>query len=158
MKAAFEEGRHWLEGSRFPFSVLTDHRNLEYLRSARRLNHRKARWALFFTWFQFTVTYHPGSKNTKADAQIPYLLNVHPTGHLYLLPWGPESFNRFMIFPVPDIREKLHPSNFKYFTYFWKSSVQSTLISSRRHICKHNGFLLSRGGLAPRHLCFQVER
>ncbi len=81
MKAAFEEGRHWLEGSRFPFSVLTEHRNLEYLRSARRLNHRKARWALFFTWFQFTVSYHPGSKNTKADVQIPYLLNT--TGFFY---------------------------------------------------------------------------
>ncbi len=68
MKAAFEEWRHWLEGSKFPFSVLTDHRNLEYLRSAKRLNHRQARWALFFTRFQFTVTYRPGSKNTKADA------------------------------------------------------------------------------------------
>ncbi len=68
MKAAFEEWRHWLEGSRFPFSVLTDHRNLECLRSARRLNHTQARWALFFTRFQFTVTYRPGSKNTKADA------------------------------------------------------------------------------------------
>ncbi len=34
----------------------------------RRLIHRWARWALFFTRFQFTVTYRPGSKNTKADA------------------------------------------------------------------------------------------
>ncbi len=68
MKAAFEEWQHWLEGSRFPFSVLTDHRNLEYLRNARRLNHRQASWALFFTRFQFIVTYRPGSKNAKADA------------------------------------------------------------------------------------------
>ncbi|KAL0184106.1 hypothetical protein M9458_019802, partial [Cirrhinus mrigala] len=68
MKAAFEEWQHWLEGARFPFTVLTDHRNLEYLCSAKRLNHRQARWALFFTRFQFTVTCRPGSKNTKADA------------------------------------------------------------------------------------------
>ncbi|KAL0185426.1 hypothetical protein M9458_021123, partial [Cirrhinus mrigala] len=68
MKAALEEWRHWLEGAKFPFTILTDHRNLEYLRSARRLNHRQARWALFFTRFDFTVTYRPGSKNTKADA------------------------------------------------------------------------------------------
>ncbi|MBZ5782411.1 hypothetical protein K8366_25940, partial [Klebsiella aerogenes] len=66
MKAAMEHWRHWLEGSKFPFTVLTDHRNLEYLRSAKRLNHRQARWALFFTRFQFTVTYRPGSKNVKA--------------------------------------------------------------------------------------------
>ncbi len=68
MKAAFEEWRHWLEGAKHPFTVLTDHRNLEYLRSAKRLNHRQARWALFFTRFDFTVTYRPGSLNTKADA------------------------------------------------------------------------------------------
>ncbi|KAK3570245.1 hypothetical protein QTP86_017134, partial [Hemibagrus guttatus] len=30
--AALEEWRHWLKGARHPFLVLTDHRNLEYLR------------------------------------------------------------------------------------------------------------------------------
>ncbi|KAG1925598.1 hypothetical protein F2P79_025429 [Pimephales promelas] len=68
MKLALEEWRHWLEGAIEPFIVLTDHKNLEYLRSAKRLNPRQARWALFFTRFNFTVTYRPGSKNTKADA------------------------------------------------------------------------------------------
>ncbi|KAK3541980.1 hypothetical protein QTP86_009226 [Hemibagrus guttatus] len=68
IKAALEEWRHWLEGARHPFQVLTDHRNLEYLQGAKRLNPRQARWALFFTRFVFTVTYRPGSKNGKADA------------------------------------------------------------------------------------------
>ncbi len=67
MKLALEEWWHWLEGTTHPFTVLTDHKNLEYLRSAKRLNPRQARWALFFTRFQFTVTYRPGTKNTKAD-------------------------------------------------------------------------------------------
>ncbi|KAK3568984.1 hypothetical protein QTP86_021609 [Hemibagrus guttatus] len=67
IKAALEEWRHWLEGVRHPFLVLTDHRNLEYLRGAKWLNPRQARWALFFTRFQFSVTYRPGSKNCKAD-------------------------------------------------------------------------------------------
>lgn len=48
--------------------VLTDHKNLEYLRTAKRLNPRQARWSLFFSRFNFTVTYRPGSKNVKADA------------------------------------------------------------------------------------------
>ncbi len=68
MKAAIEEWRHWLEGAIHPFQVITDHKNLEYIKSAKRLNPRQARWALFFTRFQFTVTYRPGSKNCKADA------------------------------------------------------------------------------------------
>ncbi|KAK3545138.1 hypothetical protein QTP70_001438 [Hemibagrus guttatus] len=68
IKAVLEEWCHWLEGARHPFQVLTDHRNLEYLRGAKRLNPRQDRWALFFTRFQFTVSYRPGSKNGKADA------------------------------------------------------------------------------------------
>ncbi|KAK3541755.1 hypothetical protein QTP86_002924, partial [Hemibagrus guttatus] len=65
IKAALEEWCHWLEGARHPFQVLIDHRNLEYLHGAKRLN---PRWALFFTRFQFTISYRPGSKNGKVDA------------------------------------------------------------------------------------------
>ena len=48
---ALQEWRHWLEGSTHPFVVWTDHKNLSYLRSARRLNSRQARWALFLGRF-----------------------------------------------------------------------------------------------------------
>ncbi|KAI4879276.1 hypothetical protein NFI96_004803 [Prochilodus magdalenae] len=68
VKLAFEEWRHWLEGAQHPFLVLMDHKNLEYLRSAKRLNSRQARCALFFTHFNFPLTYRPGTRNTKADA------------------------------------------------------------------------------------------
>ncbi len=56
-----------VKGAKLPFVVLTDHRDLKYLRSAKRLNPRQARWSLFFTRFNFKVTYRPGSKNSKAD-------------------------------------------------------------------------------------------
>lgn len=46
----------------------TDHKNLEYIRTAKRLNARQARWALFFNRFKFTLSYRPGSKNVKPDA------------------------------------------------------------------------------------------
>ncbi len=68
IKLALEEWRHWLEGAQLPFMVLTDHKNLEYLRDAKRLNPRQARWALFFTHFNFSISYRPGSQNLKADA------------------------------------------------------------------------------------------
>ncbi len=51
VKLALEEWRHWLEGSGVPFIVWTDHKNLEYIKSAKRLNSRQARWALFFRSF-----------------------------------------------------------------------------------------------------------
>ncbi len=68
IKLALEEWRHWLEGAKHPFTVLTDHKNLQYLREAKRLNPRQGRWALFFTRFNCKITYHPGPKNIKADA------------------------------------------------------------------------------------------
>ncbi len=94
MKAAFEEWRHWLEGAKHPFTVLTDHRNLEYLRSAKRLNHRQARWALFFTRFDFSVTYRPGTQNTKADA----LSRLHESS---IVPHTHESIISPTIFLAP---------------------------------------------------------
>ena len=68
VKLALEEWRHWLEGSTIPFLVWTDHKNLEYIRTAKRLNSRQSRWALFFTRFNFTLSYRPGSRNIKPDA------------------------------------------------------------------------------------------
>uniref|UniRef100_A0A673Z540 Gypsy retrotransposon integrase-like protein 1 n=1 Tax=Salmo trutta TaxID=8032 RepID=A0A673Z540_SALTR len=72
---ALKVWRHWLEGARHPFLIWTDHRNLEYIRAARRLNQRQARWAIFFTRFCFTLSYIPGSRNLKADA----LSRLHDT-------------------------------------------------------------------------------
>lgn len=48
--------------------VWTDHQNLTYIQSAKRLNFHQARWSLFFGRFSFVLTYKPGSKNGKADA------------------------------------------------------------------------------------------
>ncbi|CAJ0942213.1 unnamed protein product [Ranitomeya imitator] len=68
MKWAFEEWRHCLEGAKHRVVVLTDHKNLTYLESAKWLNPRQARWSLFFSRFDFVVSHLPGSKNVKADA------------------------------------------------------------------------------------------
>ena len=65
---ALKEWRHWLEGASLPFVVLSDHKNLVYLQSAKRLSPRQSRWALFFTRFDFTIAYKPGSENVRADA------------------------------------------------------------------------------------------
>ncbi len=68
VKLALEEWRHWLEGSWVPFVVWTNLKNLEYIQSAKRLNSRQARWALFFGRLDFSISYWPGSKNIKPDA------------------------------------------------------------------------------------------
>ncbi len=68
IKLALEEWRHWLEGANHPFTVITDHKNLQYLREAKRLTPWQACLALLFTRFNFIITYCPGNHNCKADA------------------------------------------------------------------------------------------
>lgn len=62
----------WLEGWKHLFVVLTDHKNLEYLCTAKTLNSQQSHCSLFFSHFShsfnFTMEYRPGSKHTKADA------------------------------------------------------------------------------------------
>lgn len=67
VKLALEEWRHWLKGAVHPFIVWRNHKNLEYIHSAKRLDPRQARWMLFFGRFNFTLTYRPGSRNIKPD-------------------------------------------------------------------------------------------
>lgn len=68
IKLALKEWRHWLEHAKHPFVVFTDNKNLEYLCTTKRLNLRQAQWALFFIHLHFTLSYGPGSCNTKADS------------------------------------------------------------------------------------------
>uniref|UniRef100_A0A8C6W051 Gypsy retrotransposon integrase-like protein 1 n=1 Tax=Nothobranchius furzeri TaxID=105023 RepID=A0A8C6W051_NOTFU len=68
VKLALEEWRHWLEGAEHPITICTDHKNLSYLKEAKRLNPRQSRWSLFFSRFNFIISYRPGSKNVKPDA------------------------------------------------------------------------------------------
>ncbi len=86
IKLALKEWQNWLEGANHPFSIITDHKNLQYLRDAKRLNPRQARWALFFTRFNFTITYHPGNHNCKADPLSRFHSPDSPTDPEPILP------------------------------------------------------------------------
>ena len=68
VKVAFEVWRHHLEGARCIVEVLSDHKNLEYFRTAKVESQRHARWSLFFDRFQFLINYVAGKDNGRADA------------------------------------------------------------------------------------------
>jgi hypothetical protein len=44
-----EEWRHYLEGTRHPVEIWTDHKNLWYFRVAQKLNPQQARWSLYLS-------------------------------------------------------------------------------------------------------------
>ncbi|CBF89606.1 hypothetical protein AN0376.2 [Aspergillus nidulans FGSC A4] len=50
------------------FQVITDHKNLEYFFSPRKLTERHVRWSLFLSRFNFKLVYRKGSANQRADA------------------------------------------------------------------------------------------
>ena len=55
--------RHYLEGSRHPVKVLTDHKNLEVFMSTKILNRRQARWAEVLAEYDFVFEHIPGKTN-----------------------------------------------------------------------------------------------
>jgi len=65
---ALEEWRHFLERARHPVEIWTDHKNLEYFMTAKKLNHRQARWSLYLARFDFKLTHRPGRCMGKPDA------------------------------------------------------------------------------------------
>ena len=56
------------EGSELGFEVWTDHKNLEYFQTAKKLNRRQARWSLFLARFDFVLHHRPGKSMGKPNA------------------------------------------------------------------------------------------
>ena len=65
---ALEEWRHFLEGATHQFEIWTNHKNLEYFRTAQKLNRRQARWSLYLSRFDFALHHRPGRSMGKPDA------------------------------------------------------------------------------------------
>jgi len=65
---ALEEWRYFLEGATHLVEIWTDHKNLEYFMTAKKLNRRQARWSLHLARFDFLL--HHCSRRTmgKPDA------------------------------------------------------------------------------------------
>ena len=66
--SAFEQWRHYLCGAQCPIVVFTDHKNLLYYTTTRKLNRRQARWSMFLADFDFEIKYRPGAQQGKPDA------------------------------------------------------------------------------------------
>jgi hypothetical protein len=65
---AFKAWRHYLEGTKVPIDVITDHKNLEYFCTTRILSRRQARWSTFLSRFNMVIRFRPGRLGTKPDA------------------------------------------------------------------------------------------
>ena len=65
---ALMEWKQYLQGTLHPISVLTDHKNLSYLKDPRKLSRCQARWSLFLQDFDIIWKVIPGTQMGPADA------------------------------------------------------------------------------------------
>src|SRR5260221_8982919 len=65
---AFKNWQHFLEGSAEVINTVTDHKNLEYFTSSKKLSHCQARWAEFLGQFNMKVQFRLGRLGSKPDA------------------------------------------------------------------------------------------
>jgi hypothetical protein len=65
-----EDWRHFLEGAHHKVEIWTDHKNLKYFRTAKKLNQRQVRWSLYLLHFDFTLHHQPGCTMGKSDALL----------------------------------------------------------------------------------------
>ena len=65
---SFHHWRHFLQGGFHKVAVISDHENLKYFMSTKRLNRRQGRWMLFLSEYDFVITHRPGSRQGKSDA------------------------------------------------------------------------------------------
>jgi len=65
-----EEWRHFLEGATYPVEIWTDHKNLEYFMTAKKLNRCQAHWSLHLARFDFLLHHRPRRTMGKLDALL----------------------------------------------------------------------------------------
>ena len=63
-----EEWRHFVEGAEHCCEIWTDHKNLQYFMTAKKINRRQARWSLLLARFDFINHHCPGKSMGKMDA------------------------------------------------------------------------------------------
>ena len=65
---ALEEWRHFLEGATHLVEIWTDHKNLKYFMTTKKLNCRQAHWSLHLARFDFLLHHRPGRVMGKPNA------------------------------------------------------------------------------------------
>ncbi|KAI1002902.1 hypothetical protein K3495_g5300 [Podosphaera aphanis] len=69
---ALEKWRSELNGAAKPFTILSDHKILQYFMTARKLSERQVRWSLLLSQYRFQLKFRAGKKSQRPDALPRY--------------------------------------------------------------------------------------
>ena len=64
---ALEEWCQYLQGTTHPITIITNHKNLSYIKDPQKLSRQQARWSLFLQDFDIQWQVTPGTKMAPAD-------------------------------------------------------------------------------------------
>ena len=87
-----EEWRHYLQGNVNKIEIITDHKNLEYFLSAKKLNRRQARWSGLLADYDYILRHQAGKTMGKPDT-----LSRRPDHRI-----GTENDNKDIIMITPE--------------------------------------------------------
>ncbi len=73
---AFKSWHHYLEGLAKTIDTVTDHKNLEYFTTTKKLTRQQARWSKFLSQFNLSICFRPGRLGAKLDA-LTWRLDVY---------------------------------------------------------------------------------
>ena len=65
---ALDEWQQYLRGTTHPVTIITNHKNLSYIKDPRKLSHQQAHWSLFLQDFDIHWQITPGTWMAPADA------------------------------------------------------------------------------------------
>jgi hypothetical protein len=140
--------RHYLEGSRHPVQVLSDHKNLEPFMTTKVLNRRQARWAELLASYDFVLVHIRGVANpADGPSRRPdYAQNVPlPSGSLI-----PPLYGSFPLTNLPPF----HPSTsysptLSECTPTWLPNCENVFSASFPPIPVYNGTFETQRPLGP---------
>ena len=66
--SALKEWRGELTGLKYQFVILSDHKNLQYFMTTRRLSERQIRWSYTMSQFNFELKFRTGKNSARPDA------------------------------------------------------------------------------------------
>src|SRR5260370_30803960 len=114
----YKAWQHYPEGSGHPIDTVTDHKNLEYFTSTKKLTCQQAQWSEYLSQFNLRIRFCPGRLGTKPDALTCHL-DIHPGSrpdttptnvHPLFTPWQletPPSHASILDHPLGGLLETL---------------------------------------------------
>src|SRR5260370_38094939 len=81
----YKAWQHYPEGSGHPIDTVTDHKNLEYFTSTKKLTCQQAQWLEYLSQFNLRICFRPGRLGTKPDT-LTHHSDIHPGSGLDTTP------------------------------------------------------------------------